>query len=444
MNLKPKLGYFDLTMIIISLVIGIGIFKTPSVIAGMAGNETIFYLAWIAGSIIAICGGMLFAEIGSRLPTAGGFYRLFSHCYHPALAFMFNWTQVIINAGSIALVGIIGAEYINPLLPEYFQNKSGIKITVTCIVLVLGILNYMGIKMGARAQNILSTAKIVLILFFCSSVFWVDSVSHSTTETILPVHNSIIAFGLAMVPVFFSFGGYQQTVNFGADIKNPEKNFPRAVVSGILTITVLYLLLNIAYIRVLGFNGVTQSKLLAAELAQSFMGTIGFKFTVAAIFISVCGYMNASIMSNPRVYYAMAEDGMLPGIFKKINEKTQAQEFALVFFISWILLSLFMLETFDKILNYVMFMDSIALAAAGASVFLLRKKAKSSETPYSGFKTPLFPLIPALYISVLLWVAGSALYTDTTNALIGLGLFMAGYPLFLLLKKIIPVQQNGN
>ena len=152
MKLKPKLNYFDLTMIVISLVIGIGIFRVPSTIAQNAETPAIFYTVWVIGGLIAACGALIFAEIGSRLPVAGGFYKIFSHCYHPALAFMFNWTQIIINGASAAVVGIIGAEYINPFLPATFQGDAGVKITVTFIVLLLGTLNYLGIKMGAKTQ----------------------------------------------------------------------------------------------------------------------------------------------------------------------------------------------------------------------------------------------------------------------------------------------------
>src|SRR4051812_46274900 len=224
MSLKPKLSYFDLTMIIISLVIGIGIFRVPSSIALKAGTPFIFYSVWIVGGIIAACGALIFAEIGSRLPVAGGFYKIFSHCYHPALAFMFNWTQIIINGASAAVVGIIGAEYINPLLPAAFQGDAGIKITVTAIVGVLGILNFLGIKMGAKTQNVLSMVKIGMMLVFCSAIFFTSGNTVALASPDLVQPNWIMAIGVALVPVFFSFGGYQQTTNFGADINDPQRN----------------------------------------------------------------------------------------------------------------------------------------------------------------------------------------------------------------------------
>ena len=180
MSIKPKLGLFDLTMITVSLVIGIGIFKTPSIVAQKAETPLIFFAAWILGGIVSICGALTFAEIGSRMPVAGGFYKIFSHCYHPAFAFMLNWSLVITNAGSAVGVAIVGAEYINPvlktiispaLIPHLFAHGNGIKLTAITVILVLFGLNYLGIKMGARTQNLLSMVKIITILIFCFAIF---------------------------------------------------------------------------------------------------------------------------------------------------------------------------------------------------------------------------------------------------------------------------------
>jgi APA family basic amino acid/polyamine antiporter len=319
-------------------------------------------------------------------------------------------------------------------LPVAFQGDAGIKITVTSIVLLLGTLNFLGIKMGAKTQNVLSMVKIVMMLVFCSAIFFTSGTVDAASAPSLIQSNWIYAIGLSLVPVFFSCGGYQQTVNFGADINEPQRNLPKAVFTAMAIIIFLYLSINIVYVNVLGFEGVKNSKLVAAELAKSFLGEIGFKVTAITIFISVCGFINASLMSSPRMYHAMADDGMLPAIFKKVNERTQTQEFALSFFVAIIILSLFMLQTFDKILNYVMFMDSLGLAMAGAAVFILRKREKTLDVPYTGYRVMLFPFIPILYIGFLLWVAYGALTADTQNALIGFALFLSGFPLYYAIK----------
>src|ERR1700712_433798 len=164
MSIKPRLNRFDLTMIVISLVIGMGIFATPSEVAIKAGNAWIFFGAWIFGGLVSLCGALTYAEIGARYPVTGGFYKVFSYCYHPAFAFMINWVLVISNAASVAVVAIIGANYINPvMLPADWQTPAGTKIMAISSVLILYALAFLGIKVSARTQNFLTLFKVLAI-----------------------------------------------------------------------------------------------------------------------------------------------------------------------------------------------------------------------------------------------------------------------------------------
>src|SRR3569833_553214 len=183
--IKPRLNRFDLTMIVISLVIGMGIFATLSEVAVKAGNTWIFFGAWIFGGLVSLCGALTFAEIGARYPATGGFYKVFSYCYHPAFAFMINWVLVICNAASVAAVALIGADYIRPfLLPASLQNDTGTKIVTITSVLVLYAINFAGIKMSARTQNLLMLFKIGMILLVCSTVFKGDV--HPVVNSVIP------------------------------------------------------------------------------------------------------------------------------------------------------------------------------------------------------------------------------------------------------------------
>ncbi|MEK6616963.1 MAG: amino acid permease [Bacteroidota bacterium] len=434
MSIQSKLGRFDLIMIIVSLVIGIGIFKTPSIVAEKAGSPLIFYLAWIIGGIISIFGALTFAEIGARLPVAGGFYKIFSHCYHPAFAFMLNWSLVIINAGSAVAVALVGAEYIKPVIvPAEFQDSISSKMIALAALSILFLLNYIGIKMGSRVQNILSGIKIVLILLFCMSVFGTHHIS-SPAAVAHSTKDSLMALGVCLISVFFTFGGYQMTINLGADIKDPQKNIPLAIFSGISIILVLYLMINIAYCEVLGFENLGGKTLIASELAAKYFGEAGFKITSIVIFISTLGFLNTSFMVNPRIYYAMAEDKILPSLFKRVNEKTQTQEFAVCFFFGLTIISLFLLDAFEKIVNYVMFIDSISLVFAAATIFILRKRMALSD--YSGFRMKFFPFIPALFMIALMIVCINVLIFDIKAATIGMGIFLAGFPLYQLILFI--------
>lgn len=430
MSIKPRLGLFDLTMMIISMVIGIGIFRTPQIVADKAGTPQIFFLAWIVGGIVSLCGALTFAEIGSRYPVAGGFYRIFSYCFHPAYAFMLNWVLVATNAASAAGVAMIGAEYIQPLLPPAMQNARAIAIAM---VLVLFVLNYLGIKMGARTQNVLSGGKIVMILLLCAAGFFVASRSPALPTPHQASVSPWLAFGVALISVFFTYGGYQQTINFGADVREPQRNLPRSIFVAITIILLLYLAINFAYIRALGFDAVRRSPLLAADLAGVLFGSAGSSFTSFIIFVSVLGFVNVSMMSNPRVYYAMAEDRTLPEIFQKVNERTQVQEFALCFFAGLVLLMLFLMGTFERIVNYVMFIDTISLASAAACIFILRKRQEGQ--PYSGYTLQPYPVAPLIFIVTITIITINVLYSDRVAALYGGLIFAGGYPLFLFMRR---------
>lgn len=437
MSIKPKLRTFDLSMIVVSLVIGIGIFRTPTLVAQSAQTPFIFFMAWILGGLVSICGALTFAEIGSRYPVPGGFYKIFSHCYHPVYAFMINWVLLLTYGAGAAGVTIIGVEYIMPIiLPHSTDNQNVVNSIVVGIILILGVLNFLGIKTGARTQNLLSLVKIIMIVGLCFAVF---SPAKSNPEIKFDAtdFSFIQAMGISLIAVFYTYGGYQQTMNFGGDIQDPKRSIPRGIIIGISIIISLYLTLNYAYFNVLGFQGLVNSKLIASELAGAIFGNYGSNFISIGIFLSVLGFANVTIMSNPRVYYAMAEDKILPPIFKKVNEKTQTQEFALVFFITIIVLSVFLLGTFEKIVSYVMAIDSIALATACATVFILRKKAGKNDS-HDGYKLPFYPLLPIIFIVFLLMVTINVFKSDTIPALIGIGLLFAGWPLYYLLKKFYP------
>jgi APA family basic amino acid/polyamine antiporter len=427
-------------MIVISLVIGMGIFASPSVVASRSGSAVIFFAVWIFGGLVTLCGALTFAEIGARYPTTGGFYKVFSYCYHPAFAFMINWVLVISNAASVAAVAIIGAEYINPiLLPASLQNDTGVKIMSIGSVLLLYVINFLGIKMSARAQNVLTMFKVGMIVILCTAVF--KSNGTPVVHTIVKPPGGILsALGLSLVAVFFTYGGYQQTINFGGDIINAKSNIPKAIFFGIGVVIALYLAINFAYFYVLGIGGLQQTHTLAAKLAGVIFGPAGYKITSILMFASVLAYVNVNILANPRVYYAMAEDGILPPIFKRVNEKTQVQEFGMSFFVAAILVVLFYAQSFDKVLNYVMFFDTIGLSMAAVSIFILRKKTKDMDL--AGIYTiKWFPLIPLIFIIAYWFVTINIFVSFKEDPFAGLWC-LAAYFLGLIIYYLSTYKKN--
>ncbi|MCE7862002.1 MAG: amino acid permease [Bacteroidetes bacterium CHB5] len=425
-------------MIVVSLVIGMGIFRTPVEVANKAQLPEIFFVAWIVGALISFFGALTFAEIGSRYPVAGGFYRIFSHCYHPSFAFMVNWMTVISNAASTASVAIIGAEYIQPILFPQMEPTTAIRIITLSAMITLYGINMAGIKMSARMLNVLMIIKISLIVLLIVAIVAAPKPVDAPVElTPLTTTDWLKAFWLCFVPVFFTYGGYQQTMNFGSDIPNAARTMPRAIFYGIAIILSLYLLVNFSYFKVLGFEGLKNSTTLAADVARVLLGDYAFKVVAVIMFLSVMAYVNASIMSNPRVYYAMAEDKVLPPVFKKVNSKTQVQEFAVSVFVGFIVLTLFFSASFTQVLSYVMFFDSISLVTASAAIFILRYRAKKQGDPVGIYKMIGYPWMPALFIVVYTLVNISVLVSNPQASLIGFVLFLSGYPLYRILVKLI-------
>ncbi|WP_158827162.1 APC family permease [Mucilaginibacter lacusdianchii] len=428
MHIKPKLTRLDLTMIVISLIIGTGIFKSPGEVALRSGNPTLFFTAWIVGGVVTLCGALTFAEIGARYPATGGFYKLFSYCYHPAFAFMINWAAILATTASVAAVALIGAEYLNPIvLPSSLQNDTGTKITTIGLVLLVYLINFLGIKLSARVQNLLTAFKVGMIVVLCLAIFKSDGAT-AITHTITHPDNPISAFGLSLVAVFFTYTGYQQTINFGGDIVEAKKNTPKAIFIGIAVVITVYLAINYAYYYVLGISGLQQNQALAAKMASVVFGAVGEKVTSVLMFVSVLAYVNVNIMSVPRVYYAMAEDGILPAIFKRINPRTQTQEFGMSFFVGMVLLILLVVKSFGDILNYAMFFETIGLSTAAMAIFILRKRTQHLNE--SGIYTiKWYPLVPLLFIAVYWFVTFSIFVSNpkaTSVCLIAfaLGLFI--------------------
>ncbi|MES2881769.1 MAG: APC family permease, partial [Bacteroidota bacterium] len=390
MTAPPKLRLFDFTMIVISLVIGMGIFRTPVNVARDAPSEFVFFAAWLAGGVVALCGALTYAEIGCRMPVTGGYYKIFSYAYHPSIAFGVNCLILVSNAASLAGVALIGGEYITGVFIPEMKDVEWLKIaanasytrTIQMVIAVVAIaifygVNLLGLKMSARTQSVLMVIKIILILLLIAPLFFAtgDAEPVRLVKSLSPTMNEYIkAFGIGLVAVSFTYGGYQQTINFGAEVKDPNKNIPRGIFLGIFTIIVLYLTINYAYIKVIGFENLKESKNIAAIMASKLFGTNAERILSSFLFLSVLAYVNVLLMSNPRVMYAMSEDKILPASFKKTNPRTGALVTSLTVFAVLCALIVFWAKEFDTILSFSIFLDCFGMILSAGAIFILRKK----------------------------------------------------------------------
>lgn len=439
---KQSLGYFDLSMIVVSLVIGMGIFKTPASVAKVALSPGVFFSAWTLGGLIAICGALTFAEIGSRLPVSGGYYRIFSHSYHPAFAFMLNGTILISNAASVAGVALIGAEYSSRLLfpgsfsPEQ-EEQQRLLIAFVEILLFFG-LNLGGLRTSAKTQNVLTLFKILVVVVLTCAIF---RPSPGSSETVAAAANHsgphsfsdyLLSLGLCLIPISFTYGGYQQTINFGGEVENAPRTLPRSIITGMLLVAGLYLAINFAYYYVIGFEQLGQSDSIAKMLADRILGGSGNVLSML-LFFSVLAYVNVGLMSNPRVILAMSEEGTLPAFFSKHSKRFHVPVSALVAFTAATLIILVFAKTFDQLVKYVIFLDSLGFIAAAFTVFILRKRKTGEEQ--SIYKMKLYPLVPVIFIVAYGLVTASVIAEGWKFALFGLVVFAAFYPLYLLFRQ---------
>jgi len=432
-RLEPKLSVFDTAMVIVSLVIGIGIFRTPALVAGATSGAVPFLAAWTIGGAISLIGALVFAEIGSRFPRAGGFYKVVAHCWHPMAAFLLNWAQVLMQGAGAAGVAVIGSEY---LLRVVLPGARGQEATWLAAVMMGGLLalNYAGIRTGARTQNVLSLAKIVLIAGLAFAGLLLAPAGAPAVGD--PAAPSQVPAGwlAALVAVFYTFGGYQNTMNLAADVREPRRGLPRAVCAGILIVTALYLSINLAYIRTLGAGGVSASPLVAADLARSVLGGAGETFVSIAIFLSAAGFVNATMLHLPRSYMAMAEDRLLPAVLGRFDPRTQAQGPGLAFFALTAFVPLLFLGSFEKLLGFVMFTDALSLALVASCLFVLRRRGAGSGEE-GAFRMPGYPWLPLLFVLAVLGVAAHIAVHQTPMALAGCAVAVVGVPLYALLRR---------
>jgi basic amino acid/polyamine antiporter, APA family len=433
MAARSKLKIFDFTMIVVSLVIGMGIFRTPVNVAQGSPSVTIFFAAWIAGGLVALCGALTYAEIGSRLPVTGGYYKVFSYAYHPSIAFAVNCLILVSNAASLGGVALIGGEYITAVFvpaikdPAWLNNHLAqiqsvrIGIAITAIAIFYAV-NLLGLKMSARAQTILMITKIILILLLIAPLFFVNENAAATViaPTISPTMNEYFrAFGIGLVAVSFTYGGYQQTINFGAEVERPNRTIPRGIFFGIFIIILLYLCINYAYVKVIGFETLKHSTNIAAIMAGKIFGANAERILSCFLFLSVLGYVNVLLMSNPRVMYAMSEDGILPPSFRNTNSRTGALVISLTVFAALCALIVFWAEEFDNILSFSIFLDCFGMILSAATIFILRKRTKNLDNT-GIFKMRLYPLLPIIFILAYGFVAVSLLVNKTKLSVIGL------------------------
>lgn len=443
---KQKLNVFSFTMIVVGLVIGMGIFRSAATSAKFAIEPSVYFTAWLLGGFFALCGALTYAEIGSRYPVTGGYYKVFSYAYHPSIAFAINCIILISNAASLSGVALIGSGYITKLLPGVWTDID--KALISCgAIIVFYLINMRGLRMSSRAQNFLMLLKIGMILVLICALFFphheVASTAQVVTESAAPTMSWIQSLGISLIAVSFTYGGYQQTINFGNEVDQPAKNIPKGIFIGIAIIIGLYLLVNVSYYTIVGFNEMKDEREIAYVVINKTFGTGAADLLSFFLFFGVLAYVNALLMSNPRVMYAMSTEGVLPKAFSKQNPKNEVLTVSLTVFAAMCIVILFFAQTFDKILNFTIFLDCFGMVASSATIFVLRKRTKHLDGT-GIYKMKLYPLLPLIFMAAYLFVGISITIQTPQIAVIGLSVLAAFMVIYFVAKKFNKNATIGN
>jgi APA family basic amino acid/polyamine antiporter len=423
-------------MAVVGGIIGGGIFRTPATVAERVGSSGMVLIAWVVGGVVALIGAFCFGELGQRRPQAGGGYVYLRETWGPLPAFLYGWTLVLVIAtGAIAAVAVTFANY--ALALAGLPDRLTVPLAVGTIVLLAGI-NYIGVRPAAITQNIFTVLKLAALAALIGAGMFLAAPTPPLTASPPPL---VSGFGAALVPILFTYGGWQQTNFIAEEIVEPEKNLPRALVLGVTIVVAVYLLTNIAYLRVLGHAGLAASTAPAADVMQALLGPTGGRIIAAGIAVSTFGFLNLVILVTPRVLQAMAADGVFfarLAVLHPVHRTPAAAIVALAGCAALLTLS----KTFGQLVDYVTFGDWIFFGLTVAGLFIYRKRdvGRGALDSRGTFRVPGYPWTPALFVLAAAYVVVSAVVSNPKNAGIGAVLIAAGIPVFLYWRRSGPVE----
>lgn len=429
-----RLTLFDGTMVVVGGIIGAGIFMSPSVVAERLESSNMVLLAWFLGGMIALLGALCFGELGSRRPFAGGGYVYLKEAYGTLPAFLYGWALLlVINTGGIAAVAMTFALYFSDLLslsPNYFKP-----LAIGSVVLLTGV-NYFGIRPGSITTNIFTVLKLIVIVAVVVSGVFVftqsDTELFTTRVSDYSDRGFLAAIGIALLPVLFAFGGWQQANNIAGEITNPHKNVPRALLLGIIIVISSYLLVNLAALLTLGVDGLAQSTAPASDVMKGAWGPVGGVLMSAGIAISTFGYVNLAVLGGARVYQAMADDGLFFKRAAQLHPKYHSPAFSLMVQCVWIIV-LILSGSYGQLLDYTVFGDWIFFGLIASTIFWYRKHDKDANP--EGFRLWGHPVITAIFLLACAYAVVSSVMSNPFNALIGTILILAGIPVSLFWQR---------
>ncbi|MGV2828112.1 APC family permease [Myxosarcina sp. GI1(2024)] len=427
---QPTLNAIEAGAVIVGVVVGVGIFKTPALVAANVSNEIGFLFIWLLGGSISLLGALCYGELATAYPHAGGEYHYLTRSFGKEIALLFAWARLsVMQTGSIALLAFVFGDYCSQLLP---LNDLISSIYAALAVIILTGINLLGIQPSKWLQNWLTAAKLLGLLFIFGVGLALTSASDPAASS---TSNSEGSYGSAMIFVLLTYGGWSEAAYLSAEIQEVQRNMVRVLVGSIAAIALVFLLVNFAYLRGLGLNAIADSEAVGADLMRRFMGEVGAKFISLLIAVSALGAMQGTIFTGARTNYALGQNWRLFGWLGRWNERTQTPLNALmmqsVIALALILLGTLTRDGFATMVEYTAPVFWFFLLLTTLSLFVLRTVEPEVTR---AFRVPLYPLTPLLFCASCVYLLQASLTYTGIGALVGVGVLLSGVPLLLMVK----------
>jgi basic amino acid/polyamine antiporter, APA family len=427
--IKPSLSLIDAIGLIVGIVIGAGIFETPALVAAAIASPSAILLAWIAGGVISLLGALCYAELATAYPNVGGNYYYLHRAYGRSIAFLFAWSRMtVIQTGSIALLAFVFGDYAAQILPLGDRSES---IYAAGAIVLFTLINIAGLRQEKGVQNWLTAAKIMGLVLVVIIGLGISSPAPTAID-----RPDTLNWGMAMVFVLLSYGGWNEAAYISAEIRNPKRNILRSLLGGIGIISLIYIAINLAYLHGLGVGAMSNSSAVAADLMRRAAGQPGALFISVLIAVSTLGSLNATIFTGARTNYAFGQDFSLFRQLGQWQTEANAPRIALILQSAIALLLIFLgsftRKGFETMVEYTAPVFWFFFLLVGLSLIILRVK---DTNPTDAFRVPLYPFLPLLFCGICAYLLYSSLMYVNVGAIVGVIVVVLGLPVLYLQSK---------
>jgi APA family basic amino acid/polyamine antiporter len=435
------LGTFDGALITIGSILGTGIFITTANIASVLPHAGLILAVWVVGGLLTLAGALSYGELGAMFPRAGGQYNFLREAYGPLWGFLFGWASFfVINTGGIAALAVGFGEYLGSFVPLFSTTNillrvplgawtwqvSGGQLAGAAAIILLSGVNYVGLKEGAWVQNIVTIVKVGSIVGLAGVGLVVAAPVTPSLTAPLPAGNVLAAFGVGMIAVLWSFDGWYGLTASAGEIRNPARSLPWGLILGTLAVTILYVLMNVVYLRAMPVGAMSQTSRIGETAAAILFGPVGARLVSLAVLISTFGCISSTILWASRIYLPMAQDGLFFRSLAVVHPRHLTPGASVLAQGAWAVV-LTLSGTYEQLYTYVVFAATASHAATGFAVFVLRRTRPDLPRPY---RTWGYPWVPAAFVVSSLVLVANTLTEKPVESLIGLGLVALGLPAF--------------